>query len=257
MRRCAGIGEHGKKNDRIDAERLALALEHGRPALAHVLGDDARELRELQEMHRALVHARKRAVTHVRGILRGRGVDVPSCAIEDFAKNAREAVQQAGRRNRARARQGRPALTRNLCASTRSRVRTPGERSRRELARRGRVHLDHRRPNALQERIASRVVSRTLSGGRHDRWAHRTSQRRGRMRAAIAVARRLSRILWALWRHGAYYDAYEHVRDEADRSDAEKLEQVTQARKRAELKLARQQRANQRALLFAEGQTAR
>jgi hypothetical protein len=31
-------------------------------------------LRERQEVHRALVHARKRAIVHARGILQGRGV---------------------------------------------------------------------------------------------------------------------------------------------------------------------------------------
>jgi transposase len=44
----------------------------------------------LQEMHRALVHARKRAITHVRGILQGRGVRLKSCAVEDFVRTVRE-----------------------------------------------------------------------------------------------------------------------------------------------------------------------
>ena len=40
-----GIGQHGRKTDRIDAEVLARALEAGRIPLAHVLSEHRRELR--------------------------------------------------------------------------------------------------------------------------------------------------------------------------------------------------------------------
>ena len=40
-----GIGQHGKKTDRIDAEVLARALEQGRVPLAHVLSEHRQELR--------------------------------------------------------------------------------------------------------------------------------------------------------------------------------------------------------------------
>jgi hypothetical protein len=73
------------------------------------------------------------------------------------------------------------------------------------------------------------------------RWAHRTSQRRGRMRAAIAVARRLARILWSLWRHGSYYDPSEA---EGEQREAAQL----QAKKRGALKLGRAQRSRERTL---------
>jgi transposase len=89
--RRLGVGEHGRKNDRLDAERLAIALERNHAAFAHVLGDVARQLRELQEMHRALVHARKRAITHVRGILQGRGVRLATCAAENFVQSVENA----------------------------------------------------------------------------------------------------------------------------------------------------------------------
>ena len=43
--RRLGIGQHGRKTDRIDAEVLALALERGGIPAAHVLSPHRRELR--------------------------------------------------------------------------------------------------------------------------------------------------------------------------------------------------------------------
>jgi transposase len=37
-------------------------------------------------------------------------------------------------------------------------------------------------------------------------WAARLADRRGRLRAIVALARRLTRVLYALWRHGTVYD---------------------------------------------------
>ena len=45
--RQLGVGRHGKKNDRIDADILALVLEEGRIPKAHVLSPRARKVREL------------------------------------------------------------------------------------------------------------------------------------------------------------------------------------------------------------------
>jgi transposase len=302
VRRCVGIGEHGKKNDRIDSERLARALERDHAAMAHVLGDDARELRELQEMHRALVYARKRAVTHIRGILRGRGVDVASCAIEDFVRNVRKAslpeplqalveplLRQLDvidpelavvdlRLQEVCMRQRDPVIERlastpgvsllvaaafistideptrfknasqvasylGLCPAEES---TGGRRKLGEITKQGNAYARSLLVQAAWCVLRSRDTKDPLV-----HWAHRTALRRGRMRAAVAVARRLARILWALWRHGVYYDPHEHGREHAlsEAAQASKLEQMTQARKRGELKLARQRRANQRILL--------
>jgi transposase len=78
-------------------------------------------------------------------------------------------------------------------------------------------------------------------------WARKTAERRGRMRAAVAVARRLARILWSLWCNGCYYDRFA-------KAAGEPLTSATQepSRKRAGLKLARQQRVNQRILKRAQ-----
>lgn len=58
-----GVGRHGRKTDRIDAEVLARAVEEGRIPLAHVLTPERRELRKLLNVRRYLVEARAQGVT--------------------------------------------------------------------------------------------------------------------------------------------------------------------------------------------------
>jgi transposase len=295
VRSFAGIGQHGRKNDRIDAERLALALERDHAKFAHVLSPDARRLRELQELHRALVDARKQMVIHGRGMLSGRGIDFPSCAVESFASNLRKAQREA------------PAET--LWVEP---LLAPLEALEPEIAKVDlQIHeLCTRQKDPVIERLASvpgvsllvaaafiSIVddvkrfanasqlssyfglcpSENSTGGRqrlgsitkqgnayargllvqaawcimrsHDtadplvRWAHKTAQRRGRMRAAVAVARRLSRILYSLWKNGTFYDPRGIVAH--DEQDTKLIEQSS---KRGALKLARQQRVHQRTL---------
>src|SRR5207237_1169126 len=77
--RQLGIGQHKRKNDRIDAETMARALEIGRIPLAHVLSLHRRELRELLGARRALVGTRAEYVTHIRGLARAHGKRLPNC----------------------------------------------------------------------------------------------------------------------------------------------------------------------------------
>jgi transposase len=292
VRRLAGIGEHGRKNDRLDAEKLALALERGTAAYAHVLSDDARKLRELQEVHRALVDARKQAIIHARGILRGRGVNFPACEPDRFARYLRQAtlaapVQALVQPLLAPLEAIEPELARvdlsihELCSKQEDPVierlaSVPGVSLMVAAAFISAIDAAQRFKNASQ--VASylglcpcenstggrrKLGSITKQGNAHARemlvqaawcvmrsrdmrdplvrWAHRTSQRRGRMRAAIAVARRLSRILWSLWRNGSYYDPSEA---EGDELEAAQL----QAKKRGVLKLGRAKRSRERTL---------
>lgn len=303
VRRLAGIGEHGRKNDRLDAERLAIALERGHAAFAHVLSDDGRRLRELQELHRMLVHARKSAVIHARGILRGRGVDFPACEPDKFAQRLRKAELPSAIGALVEPLLGpleaiEPELAKvdlsihALCVQQKDPVverlaSVPGVSLLVAAAFISTIDDPHRFRNASQ--VASylglcpseettggrrRLGSITKQGNAHTRellvqaawcvlrsrdtkdplvhWGHRMMQRRGRMRAAVAVARRLARILWGLWRHGAYYDPYEQARAPAATADEATLAQ-TKARKRGELKLARRQRAHQRVLGTSNG----
>jgi len=88
-RKQVGIGQHRRKNDRIDAETLARALEAGRIPQAHVLSPQRRDLRRVLGVRRALVEARAQFVTTARGLVREQGGKIPSCEVENFSKRVR------------------------------------------------------------------------------------------------------------------------------------------------------------------------
>lgn len=88
--RRLGIGQHGRKTDRIDAEVLALALERGGIPVAHVLSPHRRELRRELSVRRALVESRSQLVTTARGLAREQGVPIARCAAHLFARHARK-----------------------------------------------------------------------------------------------------------------------------------------------------------------------
>ncbi len=71
--RQLGIGQHGRKTDRIDAEVLARALEKDVIPRAHVLSEARQEIRLQLSVRRALVEARAQYITTVRGLVRARG----------------------------------------------------------------------------------------------------------------------------------------------------------------------------------------
>lgn len=85
-----GIGHHGRKNDRIDAEVLATALLSGRIPQAHILSPARQKLRMELSVRRSLVETRSQYVTSIRGIVRARGGHVPSCNTRDFLDRLRE-----------------------------------------------------------------------------------------------------------------------------------------------------------------------
>lgn len=91
--RRLGIGAHGRKTDRIDAEVLALALERGGIPIAHVLSPHRRELRRQLGVRRGLVETRSQLVTTVRGLLREQGISLPGCNTEHFVAQARKHVR--------------------------------------------------------------------------------------------------------------------------------------------------------------------
>ena len=64
--RQLGIGAHGRKTDRIDAEVLAHALEARRIPVAHLLSPRRQELRYELGVRHALVDTRAHYVTTVR-----------------------------------------------------------------------------------------------------------------------------------------------------------------------------------------------
>jgi transposase len=82
--RQLGIGQHGRKNDRIDAEVLATALLTGRIPQAHILSAGRQELRMELSVRRSLVATRAQYVTSIRGMVRARGGSIPECRTCDF-----------------------------------------------------------------------------------------------------------------------------------------------------------------------------
>ena len=86
-----GIGQHGRKTDRIDAEVLARAVESGHIPRAHVLSPERRELRMQLSVRKALVETRSQFVTSARGLLRAKGQKLAGCAAEVFVARFREA----------------------------------------------------------------------------------------------------------------------------------------------------------------------
>lgn len=88
--RQVGIGNHRRKNDRIDAELLARAVEKGSIPRAHLLSPHRQALRRQLSVRRALVETRTQYVTTIRGIAREQGVSLPCCDADAFAGRLRK-----------------------------------------------------------------------------------------------------------------------------------------------------------------------
>jgi transposase len=87
--RRLGVGGHGRKTDRIDAEVLARALEAGQIPKAHVLSPERQQLRYHLGVRRALVETRAQYVGTIRHLARSHGVRLPSCTSGYFAVKLR------------------------------------------------------------------------------------------------------------------------------------------------------------------------
>lgn len=87
--RQLGIGAHGRKTDRIDAEVLAFAVEHGRLPQAHLLSPERQQMRYELGVRRALVETRASYVTMVRHIVRSHGQTIGSCTPGYFVVKVR------------------------------------------------------------------------------------------------------------------------------------------------------------------------
>jgi transposase len=75
--RQIGVGQHRRKNDAIDAEAIALAVESGRVAEAHVLSAERRALRAQLSVRGALVQTRSQTSRRFAGWLGLRGCSCP------------------------------------------------------------------------------------------------------------------------------------------------------------------------------------
>jgi hypothetical protein len=82
-----GVGQHRRKNDSIDAEVIAMAVDAGRIAEAHVLSPERRQLRFQLSVRGALVETRAQYVTTIRGLARAAGVLLPTCDTGSFVRS--------------------------------------------------------------------------------------------------------------------------------------------------------------------------
>jgi transposase len=82
--RQIGVGQHRRKNDPIDAEAMAQAVDARRFPEAHVLSPERRALRAHLSVRGALVETRSQYITTIRGLARAAGVLLPKCAPAKF-----------------------------------------------------------------------------------------------------------------------------------------------------------------------------
>lgn len=247
-----GIGHHKRKNDRIDAGVLALAVEKGNIPRAHVLSPERRKLRELLGVRRSLTEARASFITQVRGICRAQGVRLPSCAVENFVSVAnghlsKQMLEETGPLLRMLEALEPQILQVDarlelLCAEEPAiaRLKTvPGVASVVAAAFVSVIDDAKRFDHAHQvESYLGLVPSEFTSGHRKlggitkqgnsylrsllvqaawvmlmvrgpnplKTWAQAVQRRRGKKVGAVALARRLAGMLWAIWYDGTVYD---------------------------------------------------
>jgi transposase len=250
-----GIGRHGRKTDRIDAEVLARAVDRGGIPLAHVLSPQRREMRRVLGIRRALVETRAQYVTTVRGLARESGVKLPDCRIHNFASHVRKAMQTEPRlrvtepllkmmdlvtqeldgveAELTRLSAEEPVIQ-HLCtvpgvgpvvAATFVSVVDEAQRFQRAHQLESYLGLvpsenssgGKRRVGAISKKgnryLRGVLVQASWSLLQHAdpddplrRWTESVVARRGKRIGIIALARRLSGILWALWRDHSVYD---------------------------------------------------
>jgi transposase len=258
-----GVGRHRRKNDRIDAEAIARALESGRYPVAHVLSPQRRELRKRLSIRSALVEMRAKLVVTIRGLARavdakiGRGqpanflekvtnANLPDDLRHDIApllqvlSGTQTQLEQVEAELVAMAKQD-PVI--NLLATAPGvalivaatfvsvidqarRFRnaqavgcylglvpgedtTGGPQNRRlgSITRAGNSML-----RALLVEAAWQILRSKNTDDPLYQWANHIADKRGRKIAAIALARKLATVLYAMWRDNTVYEPVKQAR---------------------------------------------
>jgi transposase len=251
-----GIGRHGRKTDRIDAEVLARAVEAGLIPRAHMLSPARRELRMQLSVRRALVETRGQYVTTLRGLLRAKGHRVAKCEPGLFSVHFREAkfddevialcapllavlatleVELAKNEHVVQTLAEADGITRFLMTApgvalivaamfisvvdepgrfkkahqlesylglVPSEDSSGGKRRIGSISKQGNRYLRSLLLQSAWSILRLRDTSDPLKA-----WGDALAARRGKSVAAVALARRLAGVLWAMWRDGTVYDA--------------------------------------------------
>jgi transposase len=248
-----GIGQHGRKNDDIDAEVIARAVEENRVPLAHLLSKPRQLLRRELGLRRALVEMRVNLIVTVRGAGREEGIRLPGCDAENFAETFEGAPVPADFKEsmlpavatlkdlNARIAEVEQRLERLcdedpahellktgpgagpiVCAAFISVIDDP---KRFETAHQVESYLGlvpsedtsgkrklgsiTKQGNKYLRAVLTQAAWSILRMRREDPlklWGQQIMARRGKRVAAIAVARRLAGVLWAMWKRGTVYD---------------------------------------------------
>ncbi len=175
------------KTDRRDTAALTDACRQGTYRAVHRRSAVQRQRQGDLAVRDQPVRTRTRAVNTARARLRGAGGRLPP--------GRRIASSSDSRRWRSRTRSGRPC--------------SPSVRSSPTRRRRGRVLRSAQpRVQVLLVQAAWRLLRAPAPAAQPLRqWGLALAARRGRGRAAVAVARRLARLLWAMWRDEASFEA--------------------------------------------------
>ena len=248
-----GIGHHRRKNDRIDAEKLARAAELGRVPKAWILTHASQKLRHLLLLRRTLVETRAQYVITTRSLLRSLGYPAPGCAACDFGRKLKEVqlpqdvremiaplleildelqprIEEADHQLDEYCAPS-PIISllstvagvgRIVSAVFMSVIDQPGRfRTAHQVqAYLGLVPSENtsgrRRLGAITKHGNSYARSMLVEAGwsilrqrRSDplkAWGTALARRKGNKVAAVALARRIAGILWAMWRDGTVYD---------------------------------------------------
>lgn len=255
--RQIGVGQHRRKNDAIDAEAIALAIESGRVAEAHVLSAERRALRGQLSVRGALVQTRSQYVTTIRGLARASGLLLPKSATVSFVDKVHATTMPEPLRsliaplvrtlevldreiaqvdaNLAAVAEKDSSIA--LCATApgvglivaatyvsvideAKRFRnahavaaylglvpeeaTTGGPSKRRLG--GITKQGNTHARALLVQSAWSILRARDSTDPLKRWGDHIAETRGKKIAVVALARKLSGVLWAMLRDGTFYD---------------------------------------------------
>jgi transposase len=260
-----GIGAHGRKTDRIDAEALARSIAKDTAPRAHILSPARRLLRERLNQRGLLVAQRACLITATRGVARGRGIRLPTADTEDFVRTLKKRPPSPEL-----AEEIAPTVaivesldaqivvldaklvelckddrSVQLCATAPSVglivagtfVSVIDEPARFKDAHQVEAYLGLV-PNEDSSGTRRRLGAITKKGNSYARsmlvqaawqiqrststddplvlWAKQVARRRGKRIAAVATARRLAGILWAMWRKDRTYDPAKLAAQSAD-----------------------------------------
>ena len=183
------------KTDQRDVAALTYACQRGIYHVVHRRSAPQRTVQAQLHIRRTLTDSRTRAISLARAITRGAGFRVRSGSTASFLTRvaALDDVRRFG---------GAGQVTSYLGL-------VPQEYSSGERLRRGRVlHSAQPHLQSLLVQAAWRLSrSSSPDTAALRAWAQGITRRRGQHIAMVALARRLARILFAMWRDGAPFDA--------------------------------------------------